>query len=53
MRLMKEAYGEVVAKLKELKSALLTLSNELYEQKELSGDQVKGILQKSTPVDTP
>lgn len=53
MRLMKEAYAEVVSKLKELKSVLVTLSNELYEEKELTGQRVKHMLLKAMPTDTP
>ena len=53
MRLMKEAYTEVVGKLKGLKSVLLTLSEELYEEKELTGERVKRILRDSIPTDTP
>ena len=53
MRLMKEAYTEAVGRLTELRSALVALSEELYEEKELSGARVKRILQDASSSDAP
>jgi ATP-dependent Zn protease len=53
MRLMKEAYAEVINMLKDLKDALLALSDELYADKELTGDRVKRILQDAAPSNAP
>lgn len=52
MRLMKEAYTEVVNKLKGLKSVLISLSDELYEEKELTGERVKHIVLDAIPTNT-
>jgi ATP-dependent Zn protease len=49
MRLMREAYTEVFSKLQSLKNVLLSLSEALYEEKELTSDRVKQIMQGSRP----
>jgi ATP-dependent Zn protease len=47
MRLMREAYAETVRKLTSLKRGLVRIAEELYQEKELSGERVKAILQES------
>jgi len=48
IRLMKEAYADVTAMLQPLKAAVEKVSDELYEQRELTGDRVKEILRETS-----